>query len=44
MAQIGLNNKQINIGLFDTEIEASNKYQKVRLFIRVLKSIYNKNV
>jgi len=43
-AQIALNNKNKHLGLFDTEIEASNKYQKVKLFIRVLKSIYNKNV
>jgi len=44
MAQISLNNKKINLGYFDTEIEASFKYQKVKLFIRVLKCIYNKNV
>ena len=40
VAHIKLNNKKINIGLFDTEIEASNKFQKVRLFICVLKNIY----
>ena len=44
MTRIFLNNKQIHLGLFDTEIEASIKYQKVKLFIRVLKCIYNKNV
>lgn len=39
--EIRLNNKKINLGLFDTELDASNKYQKVRLFVKVLKSIYN---
>ena len=39
-ARIKLNNKYIHLGLFDTEIQASNKYQKVKLFIKVLKNIY----
>ncbi len=41
-ARIKLNNKMIHLGLFETELEASNKYQKVRLFIKVLKNIYKK--
>jgi len=36
-ARIKLNNKDIYLGLFETELEASNKFQKVKLFIRVLK-------
>jgi len=40
-AQIILNTKKIYLGLFDTETDASNKFQKVRLFVKVLKSIYN---
>jgi len=44
MAKINLYNKNIHLGYYDTKIEASNKYQKVKLFIRVLKCIYNKNV
>jgi len=39
-AYIRLNYKLINLGCFDTEIQASNKYQKVRLFVKVLKNIY----
>ena len=39
-SQISLNNKIIHLGLFDTEIQASNKSKKVRLFIKVLKNIY----
>ena len=39
-AQINLNKKSIYLGYFDTEIKASNKYQKVKLFIKVLKNIY----
>ena len=39
-ASITLNNKTIHLGLFDTEIGASKKSQKVKLFIRVLKNIY----
>jgi len=41
-AQITLNYKSINLGYFDTEIQASNKFQKVKLFIKVLKNIYKK--
>jgi len=43
-AYIKLNYKNIHLGYYDTKLEASNKFQKVKLFIRVLKSIYNKNV
>jgi len=39
-AYIRLNYKSINLGLYDTEIQASNKFQKVKLFIKVLKNIY----
>jgi len=39
-AEITLNYKKIHLGLFDTEIAASNKYQKVRLFVKVLRNIY----
>jgi len=44
MTRINLYNKEIYLGIFETELEASNKFQKVKLFIRVLKSIYNNNV
>jgi len=40
VAYIKLNNKQICLGSYDTEIEASNKSKKVRLFVKVLTNIY----
>ena len=43
-ARISLNTITIHLGYYKTELEASNKYQKVKLFISVLKCIYNKNV
>jgi len=42
MTRIKLYSKEIHLGYFDTEIEASNKFQKVRLFVKVLKNIYKK--
>ncbi len=40
MAKIKLNYKSIHLGYYDTEIQASNKSKKIRLFINVLKNIY----
>jgi len=41
-SQICLNNKKISLGMYDTEQQASNKYQKVKLFINVLKNVVYK--
>jgi hypothetical protein len=40
--EITLNNKKICLGYYKTEQEASNKYKKVKLFIKVLQYIYGK--